>query len=150
MRRYQFALAAAMRVRRAQEDAARQRLAAANAEVRGASAALAAAIDERGATAVITGPVDVAAFRSRRFVEERMAERIERARRALAASEVAAVTCYAGWVEAAKAVASLERLDDRRLAEWRAGLLHEESAAIDDVVASRWTAGASSHPGIGA
>ncbi len=68
-----------------------------------------------------------------------MAETVEKARRAAAGIEVEAAVCYAAWVDAGKRVASLERLDERRRGEWAADNRREEAAAVDDVVASRWS-----------
>ncbi len=65
------------------------------------------------------GAVDPEIFQANRAKEERMAALLAKARQAVATAEVAAASRYAMWVEAGKQVASLERLDERRRAEWQ-------------------------------
>lgn len=139
MKRYRFNLEAALRARRAQEDVARQRLAEVNHTVQKAWAAHRLAQDAYRAVTVSAAPVERDGFLAARAHEMRMADAVERARRTAVEHEVAAATLYAVWVEAGKRVASLERLDSRRRAEWQAGVQRDEAAAIDDVVASRWS-----------
>ena len=142
MKRYRFSLESALRARRAQEDVAKQRLAEANQRVRRAWAAHRAAAEAYRSVAltVAAGPADHEAFLAARAREMRMAEAVERARRTAVEAEVEASTVFAAWVEAGKQVASLERLDERRRAEWDAEALREEAVAVDDVVAARWSA----------
>lgn len=140
MKRYRFALNSILRARRAEEDMARQRLAAANHEVRAARAAYEARRAELGAVPWADAPVDPVVFRANRAHEERMAAVLAKARQVVAVAEVAAASCYSAWVEAGKQVASLERLDERRRAEWNAEFLRQEAIAVDDVVAARFVA----------
>lgn len=147
MKRYRFTLEAALRARRAQEDVARQRLAEANHRVQAAWAAHRSALDAYRAVAVTAAPTDRQAFVAARHHELRMADGVERARRAAVETEVQAATMYASWVEAGKQVASLERLDARRRREWDLEVLRDEAAAIDDVVASRWSLASGSEKG---
>jgi flagellar export protein FliJ len=140
VKRYRFALNSILRARRAEEDMARQRLAAANREVQAARAAYEARRAEMHAVPWTSGALDPAIFRANRAKEERMAALLAKARQAVATAEVAAASCYATWVEAGKQVASLERLDDRRRAEWNAEFLRQEAIAVDDVVAARFVA----------
>ena len=141
MKRYRFSLESALRARRAQEDVAKQRLAEANQRVQKAWAAHRAAVDAYRAVTVTVpaGPADHDTFLAGRSHEMRMAEAVERAHRSAVETEVEAATLFAAWVEAGKQVASLERLDERRRAEWDAEALREEAVAVDDVVASRWS-----------
>lgn len=139
MKRYTFRLEAALRARRAEEEGARQRLAEVNRRVQRARAAHAAALDAYRVVAAspLGGPGEE--FLAARAREMRLAEAVERARRAVSEVEVEAATLHALWVETAKRVASLDRLDARRREEWRAEMLRDEAAAVDDVVTSRWT-----------
>lgn len=139
MKRYRFALESALRARRAQEDVARQRLAEANRRVQAAWVAHRATVDAYLASTMPAGVSDRDGFVAGRQRETRMAEAVERARRAAVEAEVEAASLYAAWVEAGKQVASVERLDERRRADWAAEVQREDAAAIDDVVASRWS-----------
>lgn len=146
MRRYRFSLESVLRARRAQEEVARQHLAEANHRVQRAWAAHRATVDAYRAVVVTAGAADHATFLAARAHEVRMAESVERARRSAVEAEVEASTLYAAWVEAGKQVASLERLEQRRRAEWEAEALRQEATAVDDVVAARW-AGAGAERG---
>lgn len=139
MKRYRFALESALRARRAQEDVARQRLGEANRRVQAARAVHRATLDAYQAVTVPGALGDREDFVAARTQEMRMADAVERARRIAVEAEVEAATFYAAWVEAGKQVASLERLDERRRADWTAEVLRQEAAAVDDVVASRWS-----------
>ncbi len=139
MKRYHFTLESALRARRAQEDVARQRLGDANRRLSGARAAYEATVEALRAIAVTADPLDRDAFVAARAQEMRMAEAVQKARRLVAEIEVEAAVCYAAWVDTGKRVASLERLDERRRQEWEADNRREEVAAVDDVVASRWS-----------
>ena len=153
MKRYRFALESALRARRAQEDVARQRLAEVNHRLSRARALHQAAVEALQAVTLSAASmsagapaaaVDRDAFLAARAREVRLAEAIERARRTVTEIEVEAATCYSAWVEAGKQVASLERLDERRRAEWDGEARREEVAAVDDVVVSRWALGPAS------
>ena len=139
MKRYAFSLGSALRARRAQEELARQRLAEVNRRLRQAQVALEGARSAYRAVALPSGPVDRSAFLADRAHETRMAEAVERAARLIAEIEVEAAVQYSAWVEAAKRVASLERLDERRHGEWEVEARRDEVVAVDDVVASRWS-----------
>jgi flagellar export protein FliJ len=147
VKRYHFALASVMRARRAQEDLARQRLAAANRAVRQAEGAYAALLAESQVPPVLGTAVDVASFQTTRAAEERMARSVESLRRAVIDAEVAAATQRAAWVEAAKVLKSLERLDERRREQWWLEERREEALTTDDIVGARWAARAQSTTG---
>lgn len=147
MRRYRFSLESVLRARRTQEEMARQHLAEANHRVQRAWAAHGQVLEAYQALVTPAGPADHDAFLAARNHEARMAESVERARRAAVEAQVQAATIYAAWVEAGKQVASLERLDQRRREEWQAEALRHEATAVDDVVAARW-AGAGAERGI--
>lgn len=138
MRRYRFSLESVLRARRAQEDVARQHLAEANHRVQRAWTAHGQVLAAYRAVTTTSGPADHEAFLAARGHEMRMAESLERARRAAVEAEVQASTVFAAWVEAGKQVASLERLDQRRRDEWQADARRDEATAVDDVVAARW------------
>ncbi len=140
MKRYRFTLESVLRARRAQEDLARQQLAQANRALRRAQATLAdvtAAYDRRP---VDRGQIDLAGLHRQRLDGELAAAEVDRRRGQLADAAVEAATHYARWTEAARLVAALERLDERRRAEWRLEAQRQEAAAVDDVVTSRFIA----------
>jgi hypothetical protein len=139
VRRYHFSLESARRARRAQEDLARQRLADTNHRLAQARSAESAALAAYRSEGTAQGPLDLASFLAARAREVRLAEALERARRVTREIEVEAAVCYAAWVEVGKSVASLDRLDERRRSDWEAEVRREEAAAVDDVVASRWS-----------
>ena len=138
MKRYRFSLEAALRARRAQEDVARQNLAAANHRLVAARrrASVASAVCRE--IEVAPAPVDKDTFLAARGYELRMAEAAELARQAVIDAEAIVAARYQAWVEAGKQVASLERLDERRREEWELEARRDEAATVDDVVASRW------------
>ena len=138
MKRYRFSVEGALRARRAQEDVARQRLAAANLRLQRAEAGRAQAIEAYQSAGTVLGLSDVDSFSARRGHELRLADSVEHANRLVREAQVEASTCFTAWVEVGKQVASLERLDERRRAEWEVELRREEAAAVDDVVSSRW------------
>jgi flagellar export protein FliJ len=149
MKRYRFTMESALRARRAQEEVARQRVAAANGRLRDAWACHAAALAAyRSAMTADAPPTDRDTFRAGRDHEMRLAEAVERRHRFAVEAEVEAATVYSTWVDAAQRVASLERLDDRRRAEWQLEAQRDEATAVDDVVASRWSRATSSDGGL--
>lgn len=139
MKRYQFSLESALRARRAQEEVARQRLAEVNLRLQRARHTYEAARAAYRAVTLSSTPLTKESFVAHRNRELLMAEAVERARRTAAKIEVESSMMYTAWVEAGKAVAALERLDERRRAEWEVESRREEAAAVDDVVNSRWT-----------
>ena len=134
--RYIFPLATVLRVRRAEERVARARLVAANAS-------LVSAIEERdlaearyrSAGSLV---VDLASLLAERCQAELAARTLERARRDVSRAAGEAALAHVGWTEAAKRVAMLERLDERRRAEHLVEEGRKEVAMVDDVVAARY------------
>ena len=139
MKRYHFRLAAVLRVRRAEEEAAKLELRAANVALREAVAArdLAAeryrALAAEGAT---TG--SVADLHAQRLHAGLLAEQVAAAERLAMERTGTAVLAQARWSKAAKRVAVLERLDARRRAEHRAEEQRAEIALVDDLVTARY------------
>ena len=136
MKRYKFSLQSALRARRAQEDIARQRLATSNHRLQAAEAVYRQTLDEYRGAGVLAGIVAHEVFLDDTARRDRSAQAVERARQVV---KVEAAMYFSAWVDSAKRVRSLDRLDERRRAEWRLEDLRDEAATIDDVVASRWT-----------
>ena len=118
MKRYRFALETVLRVRRVQEEAAGFALAHANRDLQRAVLDHRVALASYESLQLGHGQQDLDTFRRDRDKAERFAGAVESAWTAVqvAADEVA--TRHGAWSVAAQRVAALERLDERRRAEW--------------------------------
>ncbi|HXQ58562.1 MAG TPA: hypothetical protein VN799_00645 [Acidimicrobiales bacterium] len=140
MKRYHFSLEAVLRVRRAQEEAATFALAEANRQRRLAVDAHRAAVARYEALEPHPGAQDHASFECERDVAERSAAVVAAALVAVESASDAAAARHAEWSAAARLVAALERLDERRRAEWRVEEQRSEVAAIDESAIAGWLA----------
>lgn len=138
MNRYRFRLESVLRVRRAEEELARQELSRANAKLRVAMEAHRRESQRYGELETTSGELDPADFRRERAHHERVAATVEAARQAMDAAAAAAACRYVSWSEAARLVAALERLDDRRRAEHRDDMRRAEVAEADDMTSARF------------
>jgi len=136
--RYRFRLESVLRARRAQEDLARQELAQANLRLRGAMEAHRRESDRYCRLSTTVGVLQGTDFRRERAQAELAAATVEAARIAMDAAAAEAAARYTDWTEAARLVAALERLDDRRRAEHRAEELRAEVALADDLTGARF------------
>ncbi len=140
MKRYHFSLEAVLRVRRAQEEAAPFARAPAN-RLRGRAVDTSrAALARYPALDVCPGAQDHAAFACERDVLERSAAVVAAALVAVETASDEAAARHAEWSAAAALVAALERLDERRRAEWRVDEQRAEMAAIDESAIAGWLA----------
>lgn len=141
MSRYHFRLATVLRVRRMEEEAAKLELRAANVALREAEAARDGAQERYRAFAAGGGAVaSVVDLHAERLHAGLLAEQVAAAVRVAAARSSAAVLAQARWSKAAKRVAVLERLSQRRRAEHAAAELRAEVALVDDLVTARYAA----------
>jgi flagellar biosynthesis chaperone FliJ len=140
MKRYHFALEAVLRVRRAQEEAAGFALAHANQRRQRAIDAHRAAQGRCDALVLHRGAQDHGAFAVERDTSERRAEAVTLASAAVAAATVEAEARLDDWSEAAKLVAAIERLDERRRQEWRLEEQRAEVKAVDESAIAGWWA----------
>jgi flagellar export protein FliJ len=140
MRRYRFALAAVLRLRRAEHEVARNALAVANAELR-------ARLAERDREAEHYGEVTGRSLA--RTLEELAAERedaaialarLQGADQRVAEAGQAAALAQVGWLAAHRKVAALERLETRQREEHALALGREEGALVDDLTTARYVA----------
>ena len=134
MKRYSFALAKVLRVRRVEEELAAVALAAARhaeAEAEARLAARRAAYDAMG-TGPRIAPVD--AFQAQRARAALAAQAVAGAASARAEAGARSDARRRGWAAAATRVSALERLDERRLADHGRALRRAEAAAVDDIV----------------
>jgi len=145
VKRYAFRLASVLRVRRVQEDLAKADLVAANVRVLDARAVLEERIDhydslleeEDGLGAV---SLEVALARRQRL--NLAAAGVVRAVQSRHAAETRAEEARVRYLDAARAVSVLERLDQRRREEHRVEVDREETRAVDDLVVGRYGRGA--------
>jgi flagellar protein FliJ len=138
MKKYTFALAKVLRVRRIEEDQAAARLAAAR------SSAAAAAAKEVGATHALAsrcaqgGLQSSASFLA--WVETTMlaGEALSDARIEARAADEQAEECRDEWSSAAARVSALEHLDERGQEAHALERRREETKTADDIVMTRW------------
>jgi flagellar FliJ protein len=140
MNRYRFRLESVLRVRRAEEELARQELARANARLRAAMEAFRRESERYGALESAPGALDPTGFRQARAYAELAAATVDAARQVMDAAAEEAAGRYVAWSEAATLVAALERIDDRRRAEHREEALRAEVAEADDMTSARFVA----------
>ena len=137
MRAYRFRLESVLRVRQLQERAAAQRLAVAVRDLQRARAELAHA---RRCLADLPAPSGRLAGGDVEWVHAqsgRMSERVRRSADEAEAAEAAARQATETWGTARQRTATLERLDERHLALWRAELDRSEAVALDDLATGR-------------
>ncbi len=138
MKRYRFRLETVLRVRRIQEDQARQKVAV---------AAAAATLAEQRATEIaesyralpgvqVRGPVGQ--LMAARFEPQWRAAGVSRSRVLAAQAEQVRVEQVDHWLGVRRSVEVLERLDERRRAEHAVEVRRDEDAAVDDLVAGRY------------
>jgi flagellar biosynthesis chaperone FliJ len=146
MKRYHFALETVLRVRRAQEEAAVFALAHANQQLRLAQAAHRTAQLRCEELVLDQNQQDRESFRRERDVTERRAAAVLLARAVVDAANEEAEARYADWAAAARLVAAVERLDERRRQEWRVEEQRAEMAAIDESAIVGWLSEAATTP----
>jgi len=139
--RYRFRLEVVLRLRRAEEERAKEALMTANRRLRQALAARDVATDRYRALSVTLGPLSRATLDAERARASLAAESQHLAQRAVASAAAAAALAQIEWTRAAREVAVLERLDARRQAEHAELVQREEAAVIDDIVALRFASG---------
>lgn len=142
MRRYQFRLEAVLRLRRAEEGQARDALAAANAELRGALVARDAVAGRYAALPRPLGAMTAESLRREHADASLAAASLAAAQQIVSAAAARAAATQLAWSAAAQRVAVLERLDERRRAEHADEWRRHEATELDDLVTSRYVSGA--------
>lgn len=137
MKKYKFAFGGVQRVRRIAEEQAAATLAEAQRHADAASAELQSRLADIGAAVPPPGQRSALEFQADR-------DHLERHRNAVAAArsaEVNALQLLAAarleWVEAAKQVRALERLDERKRNEWVLETTRAAQLATDEIAAIR-------------
>lgn len=140
MKRYHFRLAAVARLRRAEQEVARNALAVANAALR-------ARLVERDAEAERYRKVAARndATTSSGLVGERndavlALERLRAAEQRVAEAASTAAIAQVTWLAAHQKVAALERLEQRQREEHALAVGREEAAVLDDLSTARYLA----------
>jgi flagellar export protein FliJ len=137
MKKYAFRLARVQRVRQVEQELAEARLAMALKSLTEAEAALEA--ERLRFMGIAPEPVDagVEAYLIDQARQDRAAARVVEAAASRRAAEIEADAMRDAWQAAARAVTALERLDERRRAEYGAEVLRDEQAVLDEVANRR-------------
>jgi flagellar export protein FliJ len=138
MRRYQFPLGSVLRVRRTQKDLAGATLLRANLEVAARLEALEGARLHHDRRPALGGSLPTPSFAARQWRGDRSAAGVRLAEEERDAAARSADTARAAWVDAARRVSVLERLDERRRAEHLVLAQRAAEREIDDIVVGRY------------
>jgi flagellar export protein FliJ len=137
VKRYRFRLEQVLRVRRIQEEQARLRVHAAQREVVTADAHVASRLASYAATAATTVRGDRSALMSARASAELSARAVEHARTAAGQARAVHADRLDQWSGAAQRVEALERLEERRRAEYAVEEQRDIDRSVDDLVSGR-------------
>ena len=137
MKRYQFRLAPLLRLRRAEEESAREGLRAANDELRRRIAVRDGRAERYRAIAAGPLATSAEALLAERQGGELAAGAVASARKAVTTAAADAALAQVAWSGASRRVKILERLDDRRRAEHAAAEARADVAEVDDLTTSR-------------
>jgi flagellar protein FliJ len=134
---YRFRLDSVLRVRRLQEQAATQRLAASVRALHHAQSELVRARRSLEDMAAPAGRITIGAFRWTHAQSTRMSETAHERAEAVEAATEAARQANEAWGTARQRTATLERLDERHVALWRREFDRSEAAVLDDLATGR-------------
>ena len=134
MNAYRFRLEAVLRLRRSEEERARENLFRANVALRNS-------IERRDAELVRFNSIEIAygtmsheQFMAERLCAELVADSLQAARDAMGRAADAAVLAQLAWSEASRSVKALERLDEHRRLEHAEEARREEAIDVDSFV----------------
>lgn len=138
MKKYKFAFGSVHRVRKIAEEQAAAALADAQRAADDASAQLQARLADIGAARTVPGQRSVMEFQADR-------DHLERHRIAVTAARTAEVNALellgsarSDWVDAAKRVRALDRLNERKRAEWTLETTHAAQLVTDEIATIRY------------
>lgn len=140
MSRFQFRLQAVLRIRRAQEDAARQTLLKDNQVLAAARTESEQRAWAYRGLAESRGPVSRTAFLRETALAELGAACLGEAQATLVSAQQQVGRSHREWSYAAMRVEALVRLERRRAQEHREISARREAATVDDLVTARWIA----------
>ena len=138
MKKYKFAFGSVQRVQRIAEEQAAVSLAEAQRAADAASAQLQARLADIGAARPAPGPRSTTEVHAQR-------EHLDRHRVAVTAARAAEINALellgsarADWVDAARKVRALDRLDERKRAEWTLETTHAAQLVTDEIATIRY------------
>lgn len=138
MKKYKFAFGSVQRVRKIAEEQAAAALADAQHAADEASAQLQARLADIGAARPAPGQRSVTEFQADR-------DHLERHRIAVTAARTAEINALellgsarSEWIDAAKQVRALDRLDERKHAEWTLETTHAAQLVTDEIATIRY------------
>jgi flagellar export protein FliJ len=134
---YRFRLDSVLRVRQLQERAAAQQLAVAARELHAAEAGLARARGALDGLRAPSGRLGADAVHWTQAQSDRMSDTARRRTEQVEAAAAVARQAKEAWGGARQQTATLERLDERHVAVWRAELDRSEVAELDDLTTAR-------------
>ncbi|HUY30727.1 MAG TPA: flagellar FliJ family protein [Acidimicrobiales bacterium] len=140
MKRYEFRLAAVLRLRRAEEEHARGRLASANHRLRECILERDAQSERYRTIASVSSATSLEALRSEQSTASLAAAVVTGAKRSVANAAADAALAQVAWQGSARRVEILERLDRRRRDEHAEAESRAEIATVDDIVTARYVA----------
>jgi flagellar export protein FliJ len=140
VKRYRFRLDAILRLRVAEEEQARTVLGRAERELHVALAARDAELARYRSLLPARGPIANDIFHRQEVVARMAAATLRVAEHQVAVVAERAARARLMWSEAARRVAILERLDERRRAEYQEEERRAEVALVDDIVTARYVA----------
>ncbi len=140
MKRYQFRLAAVARLRRAEQDVARNALVVANVTLRARLLERDAALERYRTIAARNDAATPSALLTERNDASLALERLRDAEQRVVEAATAAALTQVAWVSAHQRVAALERLEARQREEHALAMSREDAALLDDVSTARYLA----------
>ncbi|MDA8295467.1 MAG: hypothetical protein M0004_02555 [Actinomycetota bacterium] len=140
MKRYHFRLAAVARLRRAEQEVARNALAVANAALRARLVERDAEVERYRTVANQHSATTPAGLSAERNDAELALERLRAAEQRVAEAASTAAIAQVTWLAAHQKVAALERLEQRQREEHALATSREEAALLDDLSTARYLA----------
>lgn len=140
MKRYQFRLAAVARLRRAEQDVARNALVVANVALRARLVERDAEVERYRTIAARNDAATPSALLTERNDASLALERLGDAEQRVVEAATAAALTQVAWVSAHQRVAALERLEARQREEHALAMSREDAALLDDVSTARYLA----------
>lgn len=133
MKKYKFALGGVQRVRRIAEEQARMAVLEAQHDADAAATELQQRLADIGAARPVPGPRSSTEFQAERAHLDRHRVAILAARAAEVNALEALENARSDWVEAARRVRALDRLDERKRAEWTLETTRAAQLVTDEI-----------------